>query len=44
MFWSDEKLEWTDEHNRTLHALTVSEDGPGTVLHDFQMLLSFVQE
>jgi hypothetical protein len=44
MFWSDRKLEWTDEHKRTLRALEVDEDGPGTVLRDFQMLLSFVQE
>jgi hypothetical protein len=44
MFWSDRKLEWTDEHKRTLRALAVGEDGPGTVLRDFQMLLSFVRE
>ncbi len=44
MFWSDRKLEWTGEHRRTLQALTVDEDGPGTVLRDFQMLLAFVAE
>ena len=44
MYWSDEKLEWTDEQKRTLRALEVGEDGPGTILHDFQMLLSLVQE
>jgi hypothetical protein len=44
MLWSDRKLEWTDEHKRTLCALEVDEDGPGTVLRDFQMLRSFVQE
>jgi Plasmid pRiA4b ORF-3-like protein len=44
MFWSDQKLEWTGEHERTLRALAVDEDGPGTVLHDFQMLLSYVRE
>jgi hypothetical protein len=44
MFWSDQKLEWTGVHERTLRALAVDEDGPGTVLHDFQMLLSYVRE
>jgi hypothetical protein len=44
MFWSDQKLEWTGEHERTLRALAVDEDGPGAVLHDFQMLLSYVRE
>ena len=43
MLWCDRKLEWTDEQERTLRALEVGEDGPGTMLHDFQMLLSFVQ-
>jgi hypothetical protein len=44
MFWREQRLKWTDEHKQTLQALEVSEDGPGTVLLDFQMLLSFVQE
>lgn len=44
MFGREQGLVWTDEHKQTLQALEVSEDGPGTVLHDFQMLLSFVQE
>ena len=44
MFWREQRLKWTDEHGRTLRALEVSEDGPGTVLRDFQMLLSFVRE
>ena len=44
MFWSDEKLEWTGEHERTLRALAVDEDSPGTVLRDFQMLLSLVRK
>ena len=43
MFWGEQRLKWTDEHRRTLRALEVSEDGPGTVLQDFQTLLSFVQ-
>jgi hypothetical protein len=44
MLWREQRLKWTDEHRRTLRALEVSEDGPGTVLRDFQMLLSFVRE
>ena len=44
MFWREQRLKWTEEHRRTLRALEVSEDGPGTVLRDFQMLLSFVRE
>jgi len=44
MLWSHRKFEWTDGHKRTLRALAVDEDGPGTVLRDIQMLLSFVQE
>ncbi|MFC2036411.1 plasmid pRiA4b ORF-3 family protein [Chloroflexota bacterium] len=44
MFWREQRLKRTDERKRTLRALEVSEDGPGTVLRDFQMLLSFVQE
>ncbi len=44
MVWSEQALEWTDDHERTLRSLEVSEHGPGTVLRDFLMLLSFVQE
>jgi hypothetical protein len=44
MLWGDRKLEWTDEHKRTRCTLKVDEGGPGTVLRDFQTLLSFVQE
>jgi len=44
MLWSHQKLELTDGHQQTLRTLKVGEDGPGTVLRDFQMLLSFVQE
>jgi hypothetical protein len=36
-------LELTDEHKRTLRALRVDENGPGTILHDFQSLLAFVR-
>jgi len=44
MFWREQRLKWTDEHEQTLRALEVSEDAPGTVLRDFQILLSFVRE
>ena len=40
----DRAIWWTDQHRRTLRALEVSQEGPGTVLRDFQMLLSFVRE
>jgi hypothetical protein len=43
MFWSDRKIEWTAEHERTLRALTVGEHDPGTIVHDFKALLSFVR-
>jgi hypothetical protein len=33
----------TDEHKRTLRALRVDEDGPGTILHNFESLLAFVR-
>jgi hypothetical protein len=42
MFWRDEKLVLTEAHVRTLRALTVDENGPGTILRDFEMLLNFV--
>jgi hypothetical protein len=44
MFWREQRLKWTDENRQTLRALEVSQEGPGTVLRDFQMLLSFVRE
>jgi hypothetical protein len=44
MLWSGQKLEWRAGHRRTLRGLRVGEDGPGTVLRDFEMLQSFVQE
>jgi hypothetical protein len=44
MLWRQPKLEWTDEHERTLRALNVDEGSTGTVLRDFQNLLSFVRE
>ena len=44
MFERDRKIEWTAEHERTLRALTVNEHTPGTIVHDFNALLSFVRE
>jgi hypothetical protein len=44
--WSLSGLELTEEHERTLRALRtqrVDEDGPGTILHDFQALLGYVR-
>jgi hypothetical protein len=43
MLWSRQVLEWTDDHERTLRSLEVSEHGPGTILRDFEALLSFVR-
>ena len=43
MFWSESKLKLTAQHKRTLRALTVDENGPGTILRDFEMLLSYVR-
>lgn len=44
MLWSQQVLEWTDKHEQTLRALEVSERGSGTILRDFEALLSFVRE
>jgi hypothetical protein len=41
--WDRQGYELTDEHVRTLRALRVDENGPGTILHDFQSLLAFVR-
>ena len=41
--WDRQKLDLTDEHKRTLRALRVDENGPGTILHDFETLLAFVR-
>ena len=43
MFWDTAKTEFTDAHKRTLRALVVDENGPGTVLRDFEALLGFVR-
>jgi hypothetical protein len=44
MLWSQQVLEWTDEHEQTLRSLEASERSPGTILRDFEALLSFVRE
>lgn len=44
MLWSREVLKWTDDHERTLRSLEIGEHGPGTILHDFEVLLAFVRE
>ena len=36
MLRKQEKPRFTAAHKRTLRALSVDEDGPGTILHDFQ--------
>jgi hypothetical protein len=38
-----EGLDLTPEHELTLRAATIYEHGPGTILHDFEALLSFVR-
>jgi hypothetical protein len=43
MFWNTEQIAFTSAHERTLRALTVDEDGPGTILRDFQSLLAFIR-
>ena len=43
MLWKPEKLKFTAAHKRTLRALRVDEDGPGTILRDFQTLLAYVR-
>ena len=43
MFWETAKTAFTDAHRRTLRALVVDENGPGTVLRDFEALLGFVR-
>lgn len=37
-------LKLTPEHKRLLQSLTFDEHGPGTILHDFEALLSFIKE
>lgn len=41
--WNLVPFPLTEEDKRTLRALRVDENGPGTILHDFEALLSFVR-
>ena len=41
---SPKELKLTSRHERLLRKLTIDEDGPGTMLHDFGAFLSFIQE
>ncbi len=41
--WGLQVFELTDEHKCTLRALRVDENGPGTILHDFEALLAYVR-
>jgi hypothetical protein len=41
--WNLEPIELTEEDVRALRTLQVDENGPGTILHDFEALLSFVR-
>ncbi|UCC63869.1 MAG: plasmid pRiA4b ORF-3 family protein, partial [Anaerolineae bacterium] len=43
MFWNTKQLAFTSAHARTLRGLAVDEDGPGTILRDFQSLLAFIR-
>jgi pRiA4b ORF-3-like protein len=43
MLWNTPKLAFTKDHRRTLRALVVDENGPGTILRDFEALLGFVR-
>jgi hypothetical protein len=38
-----EPLPFTEEDKRTLRALRVDENGPGTIVHDFEALISFAR-
>ena len=42
--WASRQISLSPEHKRTLQDQTITEDGPGTVLQDFQALLNFVKE
>jgi len=41
---SPQKLRFSPQHKRTLRNLTIDESGPGTVLHDFHVFLTFIKE
>jgi hypothetical protein len=41
---SPEELELTPRHERLLRELTIDANGPGTILHDFDVFLTFIRE
>ena len=41
---SPKELKLTPRHERLLRKLTIDEDGPGTILHDFSAFLAFIEE
>lgn len=41
---SPEGFELTPRHERLLRKLTIDDDGPGTILHDFDALLTYISE
>ncbi|MBN1583333.1 MAG: hypothetical protein JXA89_21670, partial [Anaerolineae bacterium] len=43
MRWNRKPFELTAEHEQTLRALTVDENGPGTIGRDFEALLAFAR-
>ncbi|MEA3459853.1 MAG: hypothetical protein U9R11_04170 [Chloroflexota bacterium] len=42
--FSSEQLKLSPEQERMLRELTIEEDGPGTILRDFEALLGFLKE
>jgi hypothetical protein len=40
---SPEGLELKPKHERLLRELTIDDDGPGTILHDFDAFLTFIE-
>lgn len=40
----DQERELAPEHKRLLRDQTIDEDGPGTILHDFAALLTYIDE
>jgi len=39
-----QEIKFTRKHKRVLRDLTIDESGPGTILHDFDALLTFIEE
>jgi hypothetical protein len=40
---SSHQIEFLPEHERTIQVLLIGESGPGTILHDFEALLTFLK-